>query len=630
MPQRTMFKSLLILVLLVLFGYSLIPTVKYLSLSMAERDQMRVEQPEVYNTLVKKAIKLGLDLQGGMHVVLEVDLKELLQELANKGTVDERFHKALDAAAATAAETGANIVDAFDQNLQEMGVDIALYYRNRELQNHDQVVEYLTAQRKESIDRALEVLRNRVDEFGVSEPIIQKQGNNRIIVQLAGISNRDQARELVGKTAKLEFSLLKDPTIAERAALKINDYLAGEESAADSTVAAGGDSLTADTDTTAIAQDSSVIGGEDLFASSDSTEQADEETALFQFSGPGFIFIDENDAGRFQRAMNDSTVQRIIEREAQSAKFLLSTEDIGSNATPGKRFLRVYLVNANPALDGSTIIDAKHSMVDRSVDVAGGFETSITFNDEGTRAFASVTGANVGKQLAIILDNKVQSAPNIQERISRGRARITGLDSNEEAKVLASVLKAGSLPTPMKIIEERTVGASLGADSINKGFYSTLFGLALVAIFMMIYYRISGLIANVALILNVVLLMGVMSTMHATLTLPGIAGIILTIGMAVDANVLIFERIREELDRGKSTWAALDTGYGRAFVTILDANITTFIAGVVLYNFGSGPVRGFAITLMIGIVASMFTAIFVTRTISELLLSKKILKQISI
>ncbi|MCB0289393.1 MAG: protein translocase subunit SecD, partial [Calditrichaeota bacterium] len=253
-----------------------------------------------------------------------------------------------------------------------------------------------------------------------------------------------------------------------------------------------------------------------------------------------------------------------------------------------------------------------------------------TFNDEGTRAFASVTGANVGKQLAIILDNKVQSAPNIQERISRGRARITGLDSNEEAKVLASVLKAGSLPTPMKIIEERTVGASLGADSINKGFYSTLFGLALVAIFMMIYYRISGLIANVALILNVVLLMGVMSTMHATLTLPGIAGIILTIGMAVDANVLIFERIREELDRGKSTWAALDTGYGRAFVTILDANITTFIAGVVLYNFGSGPVRGFAITLMIGIVASMFTAIFVTRTISELLLSKKILKQISI
>lgn len=630
MPQRTMFKSLLILVLLVLFGYSLIPTVKYLSLSMAERDQMRVEQPEVYNTLVKKAIKLGLDLQGGMHVVLEVDLKELLQELANKGTVDERFHKALDAAAATAAETGANIVDAFDQNLQEMGVDIALYYRNRELQNHDQVVEYLTAQRKESIDRALEVLRNRVDEFGVSEPIIQKQGNNRIIVQLAGISNRDQARELVGKTAKLEFSLLKDPTIAERAALKINDYLAGEESAADSTMAAGGDSLTADTDTTAIAQDSSVIGGEDLFASSDSTEQADEETALFQFSGPGFIFIDENDAGRFQRAMNDSTVQRIIEREAQSAKFLLSTEDIGSNATPGKRFLRVYLVNANPALDGSTIIDAKHSMVDRSVDVAGGFETSITFNDEGTRAFASVTGANVGKQLAIILDNKVQSAPNIQERISRGRARITGLDSNEEAKVLASVLKAGSLPTPMKIIEERTVGASLGADSINKGFYSTLFGLALVAIFMMIYYRISGLIANVALILNVVLLMGVMSTMHATLTLPGIAGIILTIGMAVDANVLIFERIREELDRGKSTWAALDTGYGRAFVTILDANITTFIAGVVLYNFGSGPVRGFAITLMIGIVASMFTAIFVTRTISELLLSKKILKQISI
>ncbi len=224
----------------------------------------------------------------------------------------------------------------------------------------------------------------------------------------------------------------------------------------------------------------------------------------------------------------------------------------------------------------------------------------------------------------------MQSAPTIQDKIRTGSARITGLDSPEEARDLAIVLRAGALPAPARIIEERTVGPSLGKDSINQGYKSALVGLLLVVVFMMIYYKFSGFVADVALILNILLLLGVMSTLHATLTLPGIAGIILTIGIAVDANVLIFERVREELDRGKSIWTAIDTGYSRAFVTILDANVTTFIAAVVLYNFGTGPVRGFATTLMIGIAASMFTAIYVTRTLFEFLLSKKLLKRLSI
>ena len=244
--------------------------------------------------------------------------------------------------------------------------------------------------------------------------------------------------------------------------------------------------------------------------------------------------------------------------------------------------------------------------------------------------FARITGANVGKQMAIVLDDIVHSAPNIRERIRGGSAIITNIDIGDEANDLAIVLRAGSLPAPIEIIEERTVGASLGEDSVDAGTNSTLWGLAIVAVFMIIYYKLSGVVADIALILNVVILMGFMAVLHATLTLPGIAGIILTIGMAVDANVLIFERIREELDKGKSTRSAIDIGYGRAFITILDANVTTFIAAVVLYNFGSGPIKGFATTLMIGIAASMFTAIFVTRTIFEVLLDKTSMKELSI
>jgi len=258
------------------------------------------------------------------------------------------------------------------------------------------------------------------------------------------------------------------------------------------------------------------------------------------------------------------------------------------------------------------------------------YEVSITLDDDGTKTFARVTGANIDKRLAIVLDDKVYLAPTLNSKISNGRARITGMDSFNDAKDLSVILKAGALPAPVEIIEERTVGASLGADSIKSGGYSALIGLLIVMAFMIIYYKLSGVVANIALILNILFIMAVMASLGATLTLPGIAGIILTIGMAVDANVLIFERIREELRKGKTIRNALDQGYGKALVTILDANVTTFIAGLVLYTFGSGPIKGFAVTLMIGIGASMFTAIIVTRVIFNSILEKSSIKQLSI
>lgn len=640
MSSKPTYKLVLIIFLIALFGWSLIPTFNYLSMSVDERTQMRLEDRDNYETMVKQAIKLGLDLQGGVRLVLEIDLADLLRELANEGTIDGQFTRLLSEANDEAGLDDGNIVVIFDRKLQDAGIDIAKYYRNRSLRDRESVLIYLNEQRNDAVDRALEVLRNRVDEFGVSEPIIQKQGASRIIVELAGISDPRQARELVGKTAKLEFSLLKDATVAERAANRVNDYLANlagpattvEDSSSSDDGSSDSDSTTVSAEDLFGSTDTTKVSGEELFNTDDSSSTAAaSDNTLFQILGPGYIFIKENDVDRFKEAMRDSALISQIDREVLGARFLLHSKRIQTQDT-GESLIQAYFVDRNVAVDGSTIIDASHNLVDRTqIDNAmGGYQANIRFNDDGSRKFAVVTGANVGKRLAIVLDDRVQSAPNIQERINGGRARITGLETNDEARILSSVLKAGSLPAPLKIIEERSVGASLGADSVNKGLFATLLGLGLVAIFMIIYYKTSGLLANIALILNIIFLMGTMSTMHATLTLPGIAGIILTIGMAVDANVLIFERIREELDRGKSTWAALDTGYSKAFITILDANVTTFIAGVVLYNFGSGPVRGFATTLMIGIVASMFTAIFVTRALSEFILSRRSNKEISI
>ncbi len=295
------------------------------------------------------------------------------------------------------------------------------------------------------------------------------------------------------------------------------------------------------------------------------------------------------------------------------------------------QFFVVYLVNKRSELTGETIQEADarpgSQMDPNSI---GKFEVSLTLNDDGARIFSRVTGANINKRLAIVLDHRVFLAPEIQVKIRDGRSRITGLASMEEAQDLAIVLRAGALPAPVSIIEERTVGPSLGFDSILKGSRSAIYGMILVMIFMVIYYKVAGGLADLALFMNVLFIMGVMAYFNATLTLPGIAGIILTIGMAVDANVLIFERIREELRRGKTVKASIDQGYGNAFSAILDANVTTFIAGIVLYTFGSGPIKGFALTMMIGIIASMFTAIVVTRVVFDYAVTKWTIRDLKI
>jgi preprotein translocase subunit SecD len=618
----------IILFFVVLFLYLLYPTIKFNYLMSPEaKEDLKIEDPKAYDRLLENSIKLGLDLQGGMHVVMEVDIEELTKALARNK--DERFDEAWEESRLITAEEDRDFLTVFAQKLEEKGADIARYFGTKSLKERDEILSYLREQATEAINRSLEVLRNRVDQFGVSEPTIQKQGNKRIIIELAGITDPQRVRGILGQTALLEFRLLKDQQITQNVASKINEFIQGEISESD----------TVETDEEQ-PRDTSVVRPEDLFGETEEVspdtvekdslalerEKLFKENLFFAYPGdPQRLLVPEENEFRLKRILADQAIQTIIQTEGGDAEFMWGKLD------PEGEYYGIFLVDKEPELTGETITDAL-PQPGSGYDPGsfGKFEVSLTFNDEGARVFSRVTGANLNKRLAIILDRKVHSAPTIQAKIREGRARITGLETMEEAQDLSVVLKAGALPAPVRLLEERTVGPSLGKDSIRKGTNSALIGLLLVAIFMIFYYKFSGFVADIALFLNIIILMGVMSYFHATLTLPGIAGIILTIGMAVDANVLIFERIREEMDKGKTVWSSIETGYGRALITILDANVTTLIAGIVLYNFGSGPIKGFALTLMIGIAASMFTAIFVTRTIFEFLLERKILKKLSI
>lgn len=489
-------------------------------------------------------IHLGLDLQGGMHLILEVEAQKAVESSIEriKNDLKERlrkeriFYTYFDRVRGDEMEIvllNPEVKKKFDDYL----TDRYPILKETDVRREGDRVKVLLAmdpRQKESIEKyaveqALETIRNRVDQFGVAEPEIARQGKDRILVQLPGIKEPQRAKELIGKTALLEFKLVDDQGDLRRA-------LAGEIP----------------------------FGDEILY-------------------------------------------QKVVDPETGVAR-----------KTP-------FLLEKKTLMTGDALKDARVRLDNYNMPYIG-----ISFNPAGAKLFDQVTAANVGRRLAIILDGNVYSAPVIKQRISGGEAVIEGSFTLEEARDLAIVLRAGSLPAPVRILEERTVGPSLGQDSINKGIKSIIMGGILVVLFMGVYYRGAGTVADMALIMNLILILGALSALRATLTLPGIAGMVLTVGMAVDANVLIFERIREEVRLGKPPRAALETGYSRAFLTIMDANITTLIAALVLYQFGTGPVKGFAVTLSIGILASLFTAIVVTRFVFDYVLSKVRVKRLSI
>jgi len=481
---------------------------------------------------LSKSLNLGLDLKGGVHLVLDVDVDKAVER-----SVEE------DVDSARQALRGDKIRYS---SLEAKGLSLNIHIKDASKSItagrllHDALPGYelldqgdgrflltitqanATEIRKFAVEQAIEVVRTRIDALGTTEPVIVKQGDTRILVQIPGYEDTARAKSLIGRTAQLEFKLVD--------------------------------------------------------------EKGDLDKALQGSIPAGDIIM------------------------------------YGNTQTRGtETFKQPYLLKKRTELSGTEVSDARVSIDSRYNEYA----VTLKFNSKGARKFDRLTSAHVGERFAIILEGSVMSAPVIRERIAGGSAQITGSFSPDEAHDLAIVLRAGALPAPVKVVEERSIGPSLGKDSVDQGLNSIVIGCIMVLIFMGVYYRAFGIVANVALLFNMLLIVAAMSMIGSTLTLPGMAGIVLTIGMAVDANVLIFERIREELALGKTPLAAIDGGYDKALSTIVDANITTLIAAIVLFQFGSGPVKGFAVTLSVGILASMFTAIMVTRAIVALSLENR-------
>ena len=622
------------LVILVILGwsiYSIWPTIKYQNLSEENKETLREEGK--LNQLESEIIRQGLDLKGGMYIALEADIPTLVKNLATNR--NEKFEKVLNASIDQfKSNQNQNFFVIFRDQITNSDLKIARYFHEYG-SNLDDIISSLEEETEDAINRVLEILQNRIDQFGVSEPTIQKQGKYRILVELAGIQDSDRARALLQSTALLEFYLVKNSAVTNEIIIQLDNILkksVSDEEFADIKDSAGKDSPEKDEDAKS---DDNVTTIDEIFGETSSNEVDSlslESDLMIESPIQSLIEIIQGDMA--VNTKNLYSLNKLLSKEevqlklkSSSGQFMFSndSEPIGTSG----EYYRLYYIEDKPELTGGVVEKAKANLGSLGGGNAGLPVVSLDMNGEGAKTWSRVTGANIGERIAIVLDGKVHMAPNIREKIPGGRTQIEGFADMNEAKDIAIILRAGALPAPVEIIEERTVGPSLGADSIAKGQKSILIGLAIVFVFMLIYYKLSGGIANIALVWNIVLILAVLASLGATLTLPGIAGLILTVGMCIDANVIIFERIREELKKGKTPKSAIEGGYNRAITTIIDANLTTVIAALVLYQFGTGPIKGFATVLFWGILISMFTAVYVTRTIFYTI-TKKSIKNISI
>ena len=557
---RLILTSVLVVLAIVAFW----DTFRLWTMSDAQKAELQQEDPGALLALQRSAIRLGLDLQGGIHVVLRV-------------------------------------------KTEEMG----------------------EADRDGAVDRAIQVIRNRIDALGVAEPVIQKQGDDRIIVDLPGYTDPERAQELIGQTAVLEFKLLETMDNASLIIRRIDSVVAAHEKAIQ------GQTSQPPVDTTPEAAEATPTDttGDDILAElmgdslkdtldfgfDETVNVAEEERPFSNRLGqalqnsttgsawPEFV-INKRDRQRIQRWLELPEVQALVPVDVE---FAWSTR---SEILQQSDVYRLYLLKRKVQFLGRFLENIRLNR-----DQMGKPTVNFQLSGDGLSRFAQLTGANINKPLAIVIDNSVESAPFIQSKI-RGSGQITmgSSASLNDALNLQIVLKAGALPAPVEFIERNIVGATLGADSISKGFYSLMVGLILVLVYIAIYYRISGLIADIGLVFNIFFLVSIMAFLGATLTMPGIAGIILTVGISVDSNILIFERIREELRTGKTVRAAIDAGYARAFVAIFDSHVTTLITAGALFFFGSGPIRGFAVTLFWGVAISLYTAYVITKAIFDI------------
>ncbi len=618
------------------------PSVKYQQLSPEDIEDMR--EAGTLETLENKIIKLGLDLKGGIYIVLEVDLPTLVTTLAiNK---DAKFERTVNDVRNTLTENPQQeFFTVFTEKISENGLRLPRYYDVDYGAKAEDILNSIQEQADDAINRVLEILQNRVDQFGVSEPTIQKQGNRRIIVELAGIQDSERARTLLQSTAQLEFFLVKSPEVTNDILSQIDKVVKGDEELEALAAAVDGEQGQTEDGELAVSNDQTIsiselfgkdeVSSEDA-ESGDTTVVVDQNifqerpfSAMLRALGNN-IAVPEKNLYAIKKIINKPEVQDKLALGNGRFLFAPEAESFTTNSGLEEPLVYMYYLEHDADLTGGVIEEANATIGGQGTSAVGQPIVLLDMNSEGARTWSRITGANIGRRIAIVLDKKVHMAPSIRTKITDGGTMIEGFANMDEAKDIAIVLRAGALPAPVKIIEERIVGPSLGADSVKRGTYSVLLGLALILVFLLVYYKLSGVIADFALIWNILLVLAVLASLGATLTLPGIAALILTVGMSVDANVIIFERIREESRKGKTPRTAIDSGYARALTTIIDANVTTLVAALVLYQFGTGPIRGFATVLFWGIMISMFTAIFVTRTIFNSFAERRGLKKLSI
>ena len=636
--QNKLSPRFFIIGLVLLWGiWSLWPTFKLQTLTDDERSELSKQGN--LETLESRAIKQGLDLKGGMYIALEVDVPTLIENIAiNKDRKLSSVFSEVREQILLAPET--DFFFTFSSLVRDREVKLSRYYYDYG-SNSEDIITALKSEAEDAINRVLEILQNRIDQFGVAEPTIQKQGTQRIIVELAGVQNSERARSLLESTALLEFYIVKDVTTTNDLMIKVDQILKKDKSV----------SSVADQMKTATNQNEQVSGDEskddqtvsvsELFGATEQTESSDSAivnkdifaerpfSSMLRSLGNS-IGVPEKNSFAVRNMIDRPEIQEKLASIGGAFLFGPKAEEYVLNDGSVEKMIPLYLVDDRAELTGGVVEEAKANLGPQGTTSAGQPIVNLSMNSDGARKWSILTGSNIGRQVAIVLDKKVHMAPNIREKISGGGTLIEGFANIEEAKDIAIVLRAGALPAPVEIIEERVVGPSLGAESVKSGTQSVMIGLAIVLVFMVFYYRMAGSIADFALIWNIVLVLAILASLQATLTLPGIAGLILTVGMSIDANVIIFERIREELDKGKTAKAAIDGGYNRALTTIVDANMTTLIAALVLWQFGTGPIRGFATVLFWGILISMFTAIFVTRSIFNVFVNRKGFSKLSI
>ena len=586
-----------------------------------------------FKDIKESELNLGLDLQGGMHVTLEVSPIDILQGLSSSSQ-DPDFLQAISIAKEKIKGTQLNFISEFyaeyktiapQKNLSQIFATVSNRGRIGFDSSDSEILDIINEEVERAIDRSFNILRTRIDRFGTSQPNIQRlQGTGRIQIELPGVDNPERVRKLLQGVAKLEFwevSEINETEVSQT--IQIIDQFAVSQNILNNASESGTED---ELDNTSQSDDiESLLSGNSDDSDNNSTTEAtenDDENLLANTSSPllsnlrsefGGLFYNLEDTMSINSILSNDKVQQLI---PNTIKFLWAVKPTENTADPSDQVLELFVIKTSRGgkapLTGEVITDARQDL-----DQSARPSISMQMNSNGAKNWRRLTSTNIGRRVAIVLDNYVYSAPFVQNEIPNGNSQITGDFTIEEAQDLANILKAGTLPAPTTIVEDVVIGPTLGKVAQSQGFQSIMSGLIIVLMFMIFYYSGGGIIANLALFFNIFFILGILAQLSASLTLPGIAGIVLTIGMSIDANVLIFERIKEELRNGANLKQAISNGYDKAFTSIIDANFTTLLVGLILYNLGQGPVKGFAITLIIGIICSFFSAVYITRVIVE-------------